>query len=206
MDGGFIRSFHLSGTEDIFTDPNGSIWASFDDESASGKEGSSALVRLDGQGVTQWGFNENRGEAENVWIFYALNVGRRFVWACGYTEFEVIRIEGNLVMRWKQTIGGISELAVGEHNILMLGAHHEGDPRFWLGRLGESEIENIEEIQVTLPDGRFLRELDHPLEKYGIPPAQRRRECGFRILGRDDALHVFAEDHWFRLTVEDASR
>jgi hypothetical protein len=87
----------------------------------------------------------------------------------------------------------------------MVGAYHKGDPRVWLGRLGDVEIQDIEEVRLTLPDGRFLRDVENPLDKLGIPPAQRVRDYPFRITGRHDALHVFAEDHWYRMTVEDVA-
>ncbi len=28
----------------------------------------------------------------------------------------------------------------------------------------------------------------------------------FRVIGRNHALHVFAEEHWYRVTVEDVCR
>jgi hypothetical protein len=76
MDGRLVRSFRIGGNDEVFADDDGCIWATYEDELASSKEGSSALVRLDGQGRKQWGFNENRGDAENVWMFYAVNVSQ----------------------------------------------------------------------------------------------------------------------------------
>jgi hypothetical protein len=203
-DGSHMRSLQVTGTTRVFADESRQIWVTFNDEAAGGPD-ASALVCLDDEGTKLWGFNENRGDAKNVWMFYALNVDREEVWACGYTEFEVVRIKDERVDHWTQSIGGIDELAISEPYILMLGAYHKGDPKFWLGRLGESKIEDIEEIQVTMPDGRFLRELEHPLKKYGVPPAKRLREYGFRILGRHEAFHVFAEDRWYRVTLEDVA-
>ena len=202
--GTLSRSFEVGWVNRACVDERRQIWVTFHDESGGGP-GGSALACLDDQGNKLWGFNENRADAEDVWMFYALNVGREVVWACGYTEFEVVRIKNRTVDRWKQDIGGVDELAVSEPHILMLGAYHQGDPRFWLGRLGRSEIDDIEEVRVTLPDGRRLRDLPHPLEKYGVPPAQRHREYGFRILGQHGALHVFAEDCWYRLAIEDVA-
>jgi hypothetical protein len=201
-DGRHLRSFQVTGTERLFADESRQIWVTFHDESGGGPDGS-ALACLDDQGNKRWGFNENRGDAQDVWMFYALNVDREVVWACGYTEFEVVRIKNGLVDHWKQSIGGVEELAVSEPYILMLGAYHKGDPKFWLGRLGEGAIEDVAGVRVTLPDGRALRDLQGPLEKLGIPPAQRPREYGFKIAGRHDALHVFAEDCWFKVTLED---
>jgi hypothetical protein len=186
-------------------DNNGCIWSTYGDEEAISKEGSSALVRLDNQGEKQWGFNENRGEAKSVWTFYALNVDEDVVWACGYTKCEVVQIKDDQVRRWQGRIGGVEELAVGDSYVLMLGPYHRGDLRFWLGRLGHSDVEAVEEVLITLPDGRFLRDLEHPLEQHGVPQVQRRREYGFRIIGRHNALHVFAEDQWFQITVEDVA-
>jgi hypothetical protein len=203
-DGRLEQSFRIGGTEDVFVDENRCIWATYDDESASTTEGGSALVRLDDRGEKQWGFNESRNGAESVWMFYALNVDREAVWACGYTEWEIVQITADQVRYWKQA-GGVEEIAFEDSHVLMLGAYHKGDPKFWLGRLGQSEIEEVEEVRVTLPDGRFLRDLENPLEKLGIPPAQRRREYPFSIIGRHNALHVFAEDRWYRLTVADVA-
>jgi hypothetical protein len=191
-DGAHRRSFHLSATEDVFVGSDGSIWASFDDESAFN---SPALMRLDEQGRMKWGFIENRGEAASVWMFYALNVANGCVWACGYTEFEVVRIENDVVKHWAQDIGGVDELASNGTHVLMLGAYHEGNPRFWLGRLGDDAIEDLTEVWITLPDGRELADLWRP---------RMRRDLRFQVIGRHDALHVFAENGWYRVTVDEA--
>jgi hypothetical protein len=103
-------------------------------------------------------------------MFYALNVGRGVVWGCGYTEWEIVRIKDDQVTYWKQGIGGVDEIAVSEPYVLMIAAYHKGDQKFWLGRLGQAEIEDVEEVRVTLPDGRSLRDLESPLSKLGIPP------------------------------------
>ena len=205
MDGHLERSFRIGGDEDTFADESGRIWATYGDELTNTKEGGSALVRLDDHGRKQWGFNENRGDAESVWMFYALNVGPGVVWGCGYTEWEIVRIKDDHVTHWKQGLGGVDEIAVNEPHVLMVGAYHKGDPKFWLGRLGQAELEDVEEVRVTLPDGRSLRDLEHPLSKLGIPLAQRRTSYPFRIIGRNNALHVFLEDHWYRLRVEDVA-
>jgi hypothetical protein len=109
------------------------------------------------------------------------------------------------VRHWQQDVGGVDEIALNESHVLMLGAYHKGDPRFWLGRVERTEIEGVDEVRVILPDGRYLEDLESPLAKLGIPSARRRRESPFRIIGRHNALHIFAEDRWYRLTVEDVA-
>lgn len=107
---------------------------------------------------------------------------------CGLRENELIT--------GSKKIGAIDEIAVSEPHPLLLGAYHRGNPRFWLGRLGHDEIEDVEEVRMTLPDRRGLADL-------GRPPIKSKREIPFRVVGRRNALHVFAEDHWYRVRVED---
>jgi hypothetical protein len=197
LQGRFVRSFHLTPTRDVFADAEGTIWASFDDESRSEPDGGSALVRLDADGNKLWGFEENRAGAGSVWVFYALNVSRGATWACGYTDFEIVRIKDGRVDSWKQPVGWVTEIAVDEPHVLMMRGGGLSDPTFTLGRFVAGEVEQVSEIWITLPDGPRLSTLR------GLPADGSLREKAFTVVGREDALHVFGEDGWFRVTVAD---
>lgn len=180
--------------EHVYVERDDSIWVSYFDEGAEGKFGRSGLVRFDDEGNKQWGFNENRGAAPGIFDCYALNVGSDEIWLSAYTEFDLVRIRGDDIRHWKHPIRGARAIAGDGDDVVFFGGYGDEGSSCRLAGCGMAQLEEVQEIVLRLPDGRLLADLESP-EGDATPP--------YWVVGRDDALHVFAEDRWYRTRVAD---
>lgn len=197
--GDLLRSMALGdAVEHLFVSAEGDIWAGYFDEGVFGNSvGSSGLVRFTGEGDKLWGFNENAGSGPFIDDCYALNVSRRAVWFCAYSDWAIVRVEGRTLHCWRNSASGVRAIAVDNGLVLIFGGYGDDRTTCRLGRLAANTVEDIEDLALHLPG-------DGPLSETA-PRSGRAPAPPFWATGRDDALHLFKDDRWYRLTVRDAA-
>jgi len=185
------REFLLGdGIEHVQIDAPGNIWVGYFDEGVygnfgwpiGGTIGAAGLSCFSATGQKLWDFSPPEG-FDYISDCYALNVSLDGVWAYYYTGFPFVRIDANLEMRcWEnEFIGGAHTLAVEGNQVLLYGGY--GDKKtncYWL-RLADQSAELIADVSLALPGNVDLAQA--------------------RVIGRNDELHVFSGDDWYRFSV-----
>jgi hypothetical protein len=156
------------GIESIQTTPSGDVWVGYFDEGVFGNFGwngpgpapigQSGIARFDSNLIMQWEFPSH---VDNRWgsvdDCYALNVVGEVAWACYYSDFPIVRIDGGRVSGWRNTVRGARALAVDYRGkILLAGGYGPERDRLVEGRLSNDGLEVINESRLTLPDGSEL--------------------------------------------------
>ena len=188
-DGMVARRFVLGdGINDVQTDRKGLIWVAYFDEGVFGNYGWSrpigapGLVCFDENGKVFWEFKAPAG-AGMIADCYAMNQAGDSVWACYYTDFPVVRIDGGRKVRaWKNTVAaGANAMAVNGQRVILWGGY--GDKRMRCVELecGEDEMRLVEELSMSFPD-----------EVEGK---------GLQVIGRGSTFHAFAGARWYRWTM-----
>lgn len=181
------------GIEDVQATAAGDIWVSYFEEGVFGNYGwgsseelpigAAGLVCFDMLGNRLWEYSPPTGLGP-IDDCYALNVAADAEWAYYYTDFPLVRIEpGSQIRAWTSGISGARALATDGRRVLLYGGYSPNPYRCVLGRLGETEIEHLQEVNLSFPDGRSLEHAE--------------------IVGRGPLLHVFAETGWYQLDIGD---
>ncbi len=134
-DGRPVRSILLGdGIHSMQTTASGSIWLSYFDEGVFGNLGwrqpigSSGLRRLDSSGESTFEF-QPAGGLDRICDCYCLNiVSERDAWCCYYTDFPIVRIEGDRIASfWNSPISGATGMAIWRSSLLMHGGYGSND-------------------------------------------------------------------------------
>ncbi|MBU2664120.1 hypothetical protein KOI35_11515 [Actinoplanes bogorensis] len=184
------------GIEDVFTTPSGDAWAGYFDEgvvgnygwgSAPGPEpiGQCGLIRFGPDGEPDWRFPMD--DAPGITDCYALNVTGETAWACYYTDFPLVRVEGGQVTVWRNgLVRGALSLIVDGDRVGLYGGYDSGAGRLVIGQVSEGggELTETGRHRLTLPGGEPLPDR-------------------IRTVGRGAALHVFHGTTWYRLSLDE---
>lgn len=184
------------GLEHVQTTADGQVWVGYFDEGVFGNYGwgspgpspvgERGIVRFDRHLRSEWEFPS---PSEQAWgaisDCYALNVGQDAVWACYYTDFPVVRIQGDVVTSWDNEVRGAKALVVAEERVALYGGYGDERHRLVLGSLvgGRLQVESVTAIRMS--DGGPL------------PPEAT-------VHGRGRWLHAVAGDRWEALDPFDA--
>lgn len=194
MDGSLRREFVLGdGIEDVQATPTGEFWVSYFDEGVIGNYGwggknappvgAPGLVRFNGNGVTLWEFSPPYGLGP-IDDYYALNVDGETAWAYYYSDFPLVHITSDGQIRgWQSGVSGARAIVTDGRRILLFGGYSPNPFRCLLGRLGATEIVDLREVTLLLPDGQPIDSGD--------------------VAGRGQTLHVFVEAGWYQLDLRD---
>jgi hypothetical protein len=184
-DGDKLRSFTLGdGIQDVQTTASGDIWVSYFDEGVYGNYGwdqplgHSGLMRFDGTGGAVWRYDPPDPQRP-IDDCYALDVGSDSTWACYYSDFPVVRIQGDEIRMWQNEVSGAHAIAATDGAVLFVGGYQENASRVVLARLGAESTDPIATFELRTPDGLVLREAS--------------------AIGRGPVLHVFNGPDWFRV-------
>lgn len=187
------------GIEQLMTDRQGNIWASYFDESnywtpnpdgTRSYQFSIGLVRWDYDGRSPWMVAYDTPGVD--WACcYALNVGRGLVHACPYTNFPLVELDENGVRAiTANPVTSCTGLAVSGSELAFLDQRREGGGFRWeirrARREGEAVIETDRE-HLMLSGGRQ-------------PKAWARGK-----IGRDGALWLHEDGdprHWYRYEID----
>lgn len=194
-DGTVLRHLCLGDAiEHLQCDDEGRIWCGYWDEGALinrawGRGGpgmpASGLMRFDTDGTALWSQGMARAGLPMV-DCYALNVGRREIWSCYYTDFPLLRVDGSgHCQLWSNEISGVKAVAIDRHLGLLIGGYGEDSHRITLFRRGGHEITLL---------ATFDLDLGYSREK----PARL-------FAARHDMLHVVWNEQWHRLSVMDVA-
>jgi hypothetical protein len=183
-DGKAVRRFVLGdGINSVQTTEEGVIWVSYFDEGVFGNYGwnqpmgASGLICFDFAGRILWEFKPPAG-FDSICDCYALNVAKKEVWTCYYTEYPLVKIDSAKRVRgWKNDVGGASALAVDGRRALLWGGYGEKRSRCIVQDIGSKALVHSLEIEIILPSGFEL--------------------MGAKLIGRGSTLHAFAANSWF---------
>lgn len=124
-DGSTLRSGVLGdGIEEVRTTTSGRIIVGYYDEGVFGNFGwggpdgpepigAPGIVEFDADLRRVWAYPVDDDAAPAIFDCYALNVIGDTIWACPYTDFPVLRIQGDTITVWH------NELAAGAHHLLV---------------------------------------------------------------------------------------
>ncbi|SOE07794.1 hypothetical protein [Streptomyces sp. Ag109_G2-15] len=145
------------GIKHLLADRAGDLWLGYFDEGIYGDAlSASGLRRWSITGEPLWSYSPVPGAG---WISdcYTLNVAGRTAWACPYTDFPLLEVGEDQVVRVRQNpVRGASGLAVlGEQAVFFSGYGDEHD-RIVDCRLTETCVEPVAESRLVRPDGGRL--------------------------------------------------
>lgn len=194
-DGTVLGRFCLGDAiEHLQCDGEGRIWCGYWDEGALinrawGRGGpgmaASGLMRFATDGTALWSPGVALAGFPIV-DCYALNVGRKEIWSCYYTDFPILRVEPSGKHHlWSNDISGVKAIAMDRHLGLLIGGYAEDSHRIVLFRLNSHEVKILAVFDLDLG---FSRER----------PARL-------LVARHDTLHVVWDEHWHRLSVTDVA-
>jgi hypothetical protein len=179
------------GIAHVLSTPAGDVWVGYFDEGVFGNYGwdgpgpeplgSKGIVRYSGDLTPVWAFPETPAGGP-VCDCYALNVAGESAWSSYYTDFPVVRIAGDAVRTWRNSIGGVRALIVGGGQCALIGGYEESSNRIVVGALWDEFVPQWESVLV-LPDGAVL-----PKEA--------------RLVARGHALNVFVGTQWYKVDTE----
>src|SRR5690606_35078474 len=87
----------------------------------------------------------------------ALNVDGETAWACYYTDFPLVRIDGNAMTGWRNAVAeGVRAVVVGERTVGLFGGYGAHRHRLLVAARGERELTALGEYRLVLPDGSPL--------------------------------------------------
>lgn len=184
------------GIGQLRTTTSGRIWVGYFDEGVFGNLGwgfgandpghpeaigSAGLIRFDGCFDPEWRFRvpPERDDLDPIADCYALNVIGETAWATYHTGFPVVRITGEETRFWTGAASDANALLVDGTRCALIGCYERNRILF-----GDLEQGVFEQRRLMLPGGR---------------PLPNR----FETVGHGPNLHVFIENLWYRLDLED---
>lgn len=183
------------GVADLQSTPDGRLWVSYSDTGTMGDYGRfgwgrispelwvepiglPGLVRFGPSGATDYRY-EPPPRARVVVDCYALNVAPEGAWASYHPGFPLVHVTdtGRSVV-WSSDFGPVDSLAVAGPLVLGHTSWNRIN-RGRLGRLGDSVVRRLGEVELALADGTDLRTVK-------------------AFLGRSSALHALSDTAWYR--------
>jgi hypothetical protein len=166
---------------------DGTIWVGYIDEGVfSGPDengslpiSSAGIARFGPDGRILWKFNDQELAGPAISHCYALTLDGSTLWCCPYTDFPIVRVEPDVVKRWRNKIAGAKALAVEGDHVLLAGGYGDQSQRIALLRLDGDEAYQIEQWQFRWPD----------------------QNAASLLQGRGDALHVVEHGNWTRVSL-----
>ncbi|MBV8650453.1 MAG: hypothetical protein JO255_03235 [Alphaproteobacteria bacterium] len=200
--GSVTRRFCLGdGIKHVQCDGARRIWVGYFDEGVFGNQGWKpntsldapmlGLNRFDENGLMTWAHTDHE-----LYDCYAMNVMPDAVWACYYSNFPILRIDGDGHTRlWESDKAGASLLAVDGEHVVLLSGYGEAASTGWLARLTHEVSPSKPTHYKTETLGAFHFDLQ------GKDP----RTLDYRGM-RGDKLHFVDEGNWYVLSVSDVVR
>jgi hypothetical protein len=174
---------------------DGAIWIGYFDEGVYGNLGwggagprpigAAGIVRFSSALDVEWEYpGATSGELEPIDDCYALNVIGDDVWACSYSDFDVVRIRAGAVRAWANDVEGVRAIAVSGESIALFGGYANDRDRLVIGSFAHDELEPDVTARLTMPNGRRL-------------PADAV------VVGRGEELHLLVDLEWFTWSLAD---
>jgi hypothetical protein len=175
------------GIEHIQCAADGTIWLGYFDEGVfsgpmddgSWPISSSGIARFGPDGSVLWKFNDQERAGVSIDDCYALTVDGSALWCCPYMDFPIVRVERDVVKRWRNKVAGAKALAVEGDHVLLAGGYRDQSERIALLRLGDDQARQIGEWQFQRPGRNAARLLQ----------------------GRGETLHIVGRGEWTKMSV-----
>jgi hypothetical protein len=192
-DGSVERAACLGdGIEHVQTTADGAVWVGYFDEGVYGNLGwgepggvapigAPGLVQFSPSLDVEWQFSSEEAPIDDC---YALNVIDTDVWACYYSDFDVIRVRDGLVRSWTNDVGGARAIVVSGESVALFGGYAKDYDRLVIGVLEGDELHPDVTARLTMPNGRQL-------PKDAV------------VVGRGDELHVRVGLDWLTWSLAD---
>jgi hypothetical protein len=192
--GTLTREFLLGdGINHVQTDNEGRIWVGYFDEGVYGNFGWGGAHGPEPIGA--WGLSCFNDCGKKLWDFrapagfdpisdcYALNLSNNGAWAHYYTDFPIAHIDRDWNVRcWKTQMAGGRTFAILDRQVLLFGGYNENRAACKLLRLTDERAELAAYVSLILPGSVDLSKAT--------------------VIGRNDVLHVFSGDDWYRFSME----
>ena len=152
------RTFRVGDAiEHLLADQAGELWLAYFDEGIYGDSLSApGLRRWSVTGEPLWSYSPVPG-AEWIDDCHTLNVAGRTAWACPYTDFPLIEVGEDHVVRVRQNpVQGPAGLAVHGERVVFFGGYRGEHDRLVDCRLTQMSVEPVAEGRLVRPDGRAL--------------------------------------------------
>ena len=145
--------------EHLYCAPDGTVWLGYFDEGVFGlssQDGSwpisnGGIVQLDSSGAVLWSFNQQVDPSRMVHDCYALTLAGSVPWACYYSDFPIVRIDGPRPRIWSNEVAGAKAIAVSGDLILLAGGYDEDAGRIALLRLEGDHSHHVASLRFTPP-------------------------------------------------------
>ncbi|MFD1147185.1 hypothetical protein [Saccharothrix hoggarensis] len=191
--GGVVRTALFGdGVAHVAATPSGQVWVGYSDEGVYGNfgwggpgpapVGGSGLVRFGRDLTPTWAYPHD-GDFDGIDDCYALNVAGETAWTCYYSEFPVVRVDGDRVTGWENEVEGATAVITDGVRCALVGGYG-----------GERDLVRVGELT---GDGRF--EVRHT-RRLALP--DRRPSNGWTAVGRGDVLHVISGTAHYRLDLD----
>jgi len=181
-DGSRGESFAVGdGVGPIVCLPDGRLWVGYIDQGVFGDPrrkhpASSGLAAFDINGVWVGRFAH---QEYAICDCYALGATGTVVWACTYTDFPIIRIDGGGVRLWHNSIDGPFAIAANDTHVMLAGGYHADANRLVLLRLEGRNAVPVDEFRLETDDGKI------------------------EWLGRNGTKHAIAGSEWLQIRFND---
>ncbi len=167
--GAFVGSFCAGdGIQSVQVTHSGRVWIGYFDEGVFGNFGwgradsppplgRAGLICWSGNGDRLYEFSPPPG-FEPIDDSYALSVVGDAAWVCYYSDFPVVRVDGNFETRaWTCGIEGAHTMAVGpDGRIGLIGGYRGLFDRLVVAELGDGGTKRKSTYQLVMPDGADL--------------------------------------------------
>ncbi len=175
------------GIEHVRCAADGTIWIGYSDEgvfSESSKGGSrpvstAGIARFGPDGSLLWRFNDEERRGLSIADCYALALDGNALWCCPYTDFPIVRVEGDVVDHWWNDVAGAQALAVDGDHVLLAGGYNDQSNRLVLLRLDHDRAQQTGEWHFQLPERKAARLLQ----------------------GQGETLHIAGQGRWTKLSL-----
>lgn len=179
--GAVLRTMVLGDAiEHLRCAPDGTLWVGYFDEAlAAGRPSTSGIAHFSSEGELLWGIN-GRGLP---WMLdcYGLTLDRDLIWSCYYTDFPIVRIDGEDATVWtNEDVRGADALAIDGRHVLLAGTYD--DPA------------RLSLMTLSAGEARLVGQTDFEV-LHATPEAY--------VQGRGDVLHIIAAGAWTRVKVRE---
>lgn len=184
------------GVAHVQTSSQGAVWVGYDDEGVYGNRGwgmgdgpspigEPGVVRFTTGLDVEWEYpRDDTADVEPIDDCYALNVAGDEVWACCYSDFDVVRIRDGAVQSWSNEVEGATAIVVSDDSVALFGGSGKDRDRLVIGSLEDDELDVESTGRLVMPNGRRL-----PQDAV--------------VVGRGEEIHVLVGLEWFTWSVTD---
>jgi len=181
-DGSRAENFAVGdGVGPIVCLPDGRLWVGYIDQGVFGDPrrkhpASSGLAAFDINGACVGRFVH---QEYAICDCYALGATGTVVWACTYTDFPIIRIDGDGIRLWDNSIDGAFAIAANDTHVILAGGYHPDANRLVLLRLEGRNAVPVDEFRLATDDGKIA------------------------WAGRNGIMHATVGREWLQIRIDD---